>query len=187
MNFTSHQNYLSQYDKIAEQYDSLFIDKESLEENKEVANLLKVYKGSVYEIGCGTGLFLELCSIEPQNYLGIDPSEGMLKQLELKHPQFIERTRQTTFEEDNDMYRGYDNIISLFGSISYVDKESLRKIGESGKDYFLMFYKNGYRPVTYEKTNVDFVHNETDIFFLKKVLPLATLIEFNNYLIVKSK
>lgn len=177
----------SQYDEIASQYDELFTDKESLKENKEVANLLKAFNGSVYEIGCGTGLFLELYSVCPDKYMGIDPSNEMLKLLKKKHPTYLHSVYNIAFEEDDILYMCYDNIISLFGSISYVNKNSLVKIADSGKDYFLLFYKSGYNPVTYEKTNVCFTHNETDIFFINKVFPNATLQEFNNYLIVRSK
>ena len=177
----------SQYDEIASQYDELFTDEESLKENKEVANLLKVINGSVYEIGCGTGLFIELHPINPDKYMGIDPSSEMLKILRKKHPAYTHSVYDLSFEDEDIWYMAYDNIISLFGSISYVKKDSLMKIADSGKDYFLMFYKKGYRPVTYEKTNVCFTHNETDIFFIEKVFPNATIFEFNNYLIVKSK
>ena len=68
----------SQYDKIASKYDTLFRDETSLVENREVGQMLPPLNGSILDIGCGTGLLTEIAEIDPQEYLGIDPSKGML-------------------------------------------------------------------------------------------------------------
>ena len=64
----------SQYDKIASKYDTLFRDEMSLVENREVGQMLPPLSGSILDIGCGTGLLTEIAKIDPQEYLGIDPS-----------------------------------------------------------------------------------------------------------------
>ena len=41
----------------------------------------------VLDLGCGTGLLLELLALQPEDYLGIDPSEKMLEELQRKFPE----------------------------------------------------------------------------------------------------
>lgn len=81
----------SQYDDIAVKYDDLFRDESSLVENREVGAMLPPLKGSILDIGCGTGLLTEIYNVSPNDYLGIDPSKGMLSQFKAKHPEFTDR------------------------------------------------------------------------------------------------
>ena len=41
----------------------------------------------VLDLGCGTGLLLELLALQPEDYLGIDPSQKMLDELRRKFPE----------------------------------------------------------------------------------------------------
>ena len=41
----------------------------------------------VLDLGCGTGLLLELLALQPEDYVGIDPSEKMLEELQRKFPE----------------------------------------------------------------------------------------------------
>ena len=41
----------------------------------------------VLDLGCGTGLLLELLAVQPEDYLGIDPSEKMLDEFRRKFPE----------------------------------------------------------------------------------------------------
>ena len=41
----------------------------------------------VLDLGCGTGLLLELLALQPEDYLGIDHSEKMLEELQSKFPE----------------------------------------------------------------------------------------------------
>ena len=41
----------------------------------------------VLDLGCGTGLLLELLALQPEDYIGIDPSEKMLEELQRKFPE----------------------------------------------------------------------------------------------------
>jgi len=144
------------YDEIADQYVKLFHDPESVAEDKELFKLLDI-RGKILDIGCGSGLFLDY--FQPEHYTGIDPSENMLSFLREKHPGYQDKVIRCRFE---DFYgEGYDTIISLYGSASYIQPEILTRVKDclapGGKAY-LMFYKDGYQPVTYKKTGFDIGH-----------------------------
>lgn len=174
----------SRYDEIAGSYDTFFCDKESLEENSDVAKMLSQVSGKVYEIGCGTGLLTELIKITPENYYGVDPSSAMLDKFMDKHYEYRHRVMQDAFERDSVDINKFDWVISLFGSISYVEPESLKKIANGELHYFLMFYKPDYFPVTYTLAGVDFYHYKHSREKLESIFTGAIVEEFNNYLIV---
>lgn len=174
----------SRYDEIAGVYDSFFCDKESLEENDAVACMLSEVKGKVYDIGCGTGLLTEIINISPSEYYGIDPSHAMLDKFMEKHDDYRHRVIQSIFEKDTVDVNKFDWVISLFGSISYVEPTSLTKIARSNSHYFLMFYKPEYFPVTYMLAGVDFSHYKHKKSDLERIFKGAKIKEFNNYIIV---
>ena len=47
----------------------------------------------VLDLGCGTGLLLELLALQPEDYLGIDHSEKMLEELQRKFPEHETRKK----------------------------------------------------------------------------------------------
>lgn len=176
----------SQYDDIASKYDSLFRDETSLVEDNEVGEMLPPLTGSTLDIGCGTGLLTEIARIDPDNYLGVDPSKGMLEQFAKKHPEFKERIVCEPFNGKNLDCNNFNNIIALFGSPSYLSHFAVLAISKSKARKFLMFYKEQYHPVTYEKCEVEFKH----FFYSKKALCSLfgedNVSEYHNYLIVKT-
>lgn len=174
----------SQYDEIANKYDAFFTDKESIEENNAVSQMLSDVKGRVYDIGCGTGLLTEIIEISPKKYYGIDPSKEMLNKFVEKHPEYKFRVVQETFESDASNLNEFDWVVSLFGSISYVEPNMLKKISESDTHHFLMFYKEKYHPITYTLANVEFNHFRSSTEELSLLFPYSTIKEFNNYIIV---
>lgn len=159
----------SDYDLIAERYDGLFQDEASRTENEEVMFMANRWIGDrplrVLDIGCGTGLFLEYHGYRnrPIDYIGLDPSAQMLGQLVTRHPGYRGSIVNGRFEEfwDPD---GFDLIVSLFGSINYVDPRGLDRVFRMlrpGGRIFLMFYQDRYLPVTYEKCGVALPHYNT--------------------------
>lgn len=167
------------YNSIAKYYDSLFVDNLSNVENIEITRMLGNIQGSVLDIGCGTGLLVELIDILPADYVGIDPSYMMLRKFIEKHPEYETCLHCTSFEQYD--YTA-DNLIALFGAASYLNPDCLKKIGNSS--VFLMFYRSGYMPATYEKTGVYVPFYPYNLDWLSDYFVGCVIIEFNNYLIV---
>ena len=138
---------MSDYDAIADIYDDLYRDAESLAEDALVIEHLndrELLSGSVLDVGCGTGLLLDYCPDVP-SYVGIDPSAGMLDRARLKHPEAIfEQGTLATFEGGN-----FDAVLSLYGSLSYAPMNQVRRLrgllAEHGR-YFVMLFAPGYEP-----------------------------------------
>lgn len=144
------------YDAIAEGYDKFWMTPEAHRENQRIIHEVGYRGGSVLDIGCGTGLFLDYV-YGPDEYLGIDPSWKMLHQLLKKHPGT--HVLQTTFEAFWPGSRKFDLIVGLFAAPSYIDPRFLAgrlpALLEPGGRYFLMFYAPGYEPVTHKTNGID--------------------------------
>jgi hypothetical protein len=169
----------SSYDDIAENYDGMFSDPESLQDNQNIVDLIQYHAESVLDIGCGTGLLLDY--IQLVDYVGIDPSRIMLKCLENKYPKA--QTIQTLFEE----YAGpkVDLVISLFGSANHIHPEAIARIPcmvKKGGRWFVMFYKDDYFPITYIKSGIEISHHKGNHLLLP-----GKLSEFGNFWIVQGK
>lgn len=177
------------YDAISERYDDIFSDKDSERENLETYDLFKDHlHSSVLDIGCGTGLLLDITPAEKRfNYIGIDPSAKMLEKFREKHSgRTTARGVQTTFE-DYALKTNirFDLIVSLFGSISYVNPAFFGKIKDllrkPESKYFLMFFKNDYFPLTYQRTGICFSHYKTSLALLNDVFD--RVYEYSHYVI----
>lgn len=159
----------SDYDLIADRYDRLHIDPESQIENDEITTWLYAKSDErTLDIGCGTGLLLDYCRID--DYVGLDPSAQMLGQLVARRPNRRGNICNARFEEfyDGD---GFDLIVSLFGSMNYVDPAYFNRIYgllKPGGRIFAMFYQERYVPVTYERAGVAFPHHLTSEYDLSK-------------------
>lgn len=144
------------YDEIAQDYTEFFSKQEYVDEDDKLVELVKSLceiKGKILEIGCGNGRVTKKFNFQPDNYIGIDPSENMLnifKETNLKHI-------HTSFE-DFKTDEKFDFIFSLYGSPSYIKPHYLSKISELLNPkgwFFLMFYADGYIPITHEIFNID--------------------------------
>lgn len=164
--------YETPYDLIAEEYDDLFDEITDIYEDLSVIDLIDP-KGSILDVGCGTGLFLNY--VNPVKYTGIDISQKMLDILINKYPRHSENVINTTVKDFYPLEK-YDTIIGLYGVGSYLSREEIIKIksmlSEGGK-MFLMFFDEGYYPVTYSKTGIEVEHNKS--FALNKMK------RFNNF------
>ena len=174
---------LNNYNKIANQYDSLFTDKYSLKENEFVISILISngnLRGNILDIGCGTGLLIDCANINSNEYTGIDPSENMLNIAKLKHKEY----NFVCEKMENTEIKKYNSLVSLFGSVSYVNYDCLKRIKDylvpNGK-YFLMFFGYNYKPITYIKTGVYMEHNNYSIDLLKELFDEVFI--FNDYYI----
>jgi SAM-dependent methyltransferase len=168
------------YDAIAERYDDLFSSPEDRAESQRVVESVGYTGGSVLDIGCGTGLFLD--HEKPSFYLGIDPSHGMVARLQAKH-----LGAGTTITPLESFWPGcqFDLIISLFGSPSYVSGPALQRIPDMvapGGRYFLMFYAPDYTPVTYDRSGVHAVPH----LHLHDILP-GTVTRTGKYFVIEGK
>lgn len=173
---------LSFYDLAADSYDEIFSDVDSQIENMRVLEMFEQYlAGKVLDIGCGTGLLLDVTPHSRISYLGVDPSEKMLDRLIEKHS--FADTYQSTFEDFRALEK-FDFIASLFGAFSYVHPGAHRRIFDMlapGGKYFLMFYKKNYFPQLYQKTGICFSHYISDVEQLTETFD--RVFEYSNYLV----
>ncbi len=133
------------YDDLAEGYDDYHVDGKSQAENRLIADYLQSYIKSddlIVDLGCGTGLLLDLVSLPPERYIGVDISPGMLKYARAKHPGY--RFELGDIEKPIEALGAtkVDLAVSLFGSASYCDleavKHSVPEMVRPGGRFFLM-------------------------------------------------
>lgn len=145
------------YDTIAVQYDRMWKSASDLEEDAAVRRLITghfgAYAPTTLDVGCGTGLLLDMGVTSPALYTGIDPSQGMLNELVKKHNKVatvIPATAEEVLLEGlgaDDLLPTYDLVVSLFASASYTGPavwEAMRARSNSLVMY--MTYEEGYLP-----------------------------------------
>lgn len=137
------------YDLVAEDYDLSYSDRKSEAEDRFIFDYLYrrgCLRGSVLDVGCGTGVLLDKVSEIPpcyeMRYLGIDPSRGMLRQARSKHP--AEEFRIGSAEAipfSSGLIRRY---VSLYGSFNYcmqpirAVKEAARVLAPGGRLFIMV-------------------------------------------------
>lgn len=161
------------YDTLASLYDKRYSSLDCLEEDRIVFGFLREKaQGSILDVGCGTGLAVD--HLTPRRYLGIEPSQGMFNEFIRKHPDYP--IQQSTFE-DYPSGLIFDNVISLYGSCSYIKPSEYERLRDSGTLHFLMFYKEGYLPDYYAPGSGPV----TDYDLIRNVFPSTHV--FKNYLV----
>ncbi len=174
------------YDEFAKSYDDHYASAEFQEEDQLLFKIVSPWiRGKVLDLGCGTGLTLSYNDINVDDYLGIDPSAGMLAKLQAKFPGYV--TVNSTFEQWNETYQGskFDSILGLFGAPAYFAKESysqvLERLTPKGH-YFLMFYKPGYFPAhIYTEEDIAAAKARIDYDLINSTF--ETTFIFTNYLV----
>lgn len=107
------------YDARAAEYDTAYSNAEYRLEDQTVRRLIgEQLPDPVLDVGCGTGLTLELADIPPDQYLGIDLSEGMLQVARTKYPGF--KFRQGDGADAVRSGRRFGTILALYGVLSYM-------------------------------------------------------------------
>lgn len=139
------------YDELAEEYDSWYHTPTPLFENEVVRHLLSLIappQPRLLDVGCGTGLALELGLTSVENFVGVDPSRGMLSKLREKFPTAHAdlATFEDWFDQGGKDSEPFDVAISLFGSPSYMTPTYIEKIYDLAPVVLLMHYKEGYWP-----------------------------------------
>jgi len=136
------------YDQISGQYDRWYDTEDCQRENGMLARLLEGLEPPVLDLGCGTGLLLDLGVIGSRQYIGVDVSSGMLAQAAVKHP--AARWILGDIEAIPLPDRSVRSVVSLFGAMSYSQdparalSEIMRVIQRSGM-VFLMFRRPAHR------------------------------------------
>lgn len=133
------------YDDLADGYDDYHVDGKSLAENRLIADYLTRYikpDDLVLDLGCGTGLLLDLIDLPPERYIGVDISPGMLKFARAKHPGYRFELGDIEKPIEGLGATKVDLAVSLFGSASYCNldavKHSVPNMVRPGGRYFLM-------------------------------------------------
>ncbi|MCY4503626.1 MAG: class I SAM-dependent methyltransferase [Alphaproteobacteria bacterium] len=151
INRAIHDTGFDPYAAVADAYDlGIHRSRSEVERTQRIYDSVKIEPGAdILDIGCGTGTLVDFrfTDIEPDRYIGIDPSRAMLGVFADKHPEFHRRLVRTSFED----YwpkpgRKFDLVAALFGAPSYLaDPDSVsRKIGwllKPGGAAVLMYYR----------------------------------------------
>ncbi|MDI9256338.1 class I SAM-dependent methyltransferase [Flavobacterium sedimenticola] len=164
-------------------YDNLFQDEDSKMENAKLSEMIGQLEGSVLDVGCGTGLLLELKDIE--DYTGIDASPLMVQKLIEKFPNRKHQVMICKAEILSKSGRKYDNVIALF-SASYIQSPKAFFDLWNGKGkMFLMFYKEYYFPFTHERLSMFVPYKNRTMAELQVIFGEESVKAFNNYYIVQ--
>ena len=174
----------SVYDILAPTYDARYSTPEHSAENRQIAEMLGDLRNTrVLDIGCGTGLLIDIMPINPRRYLGVEPSQGMVNEFLRKHPEYPIRARSLGQLRDGQ----FDLAIALFGVASYLSEKELQSVPSLSERWFLMFYADGYAPDYYGKDGAAWAEGHKDRFSTALELGPTKVTEFANYKILEGR
>ena len=153
------------YNNLAEEYDAKYKSVQSQRENKAIYEILKDLvnpeNDRVLDLGCGTGLAVDLIDIK--KYIGLDKSKNMIEIFKGKH---ADKTVIQCNAKDFKCYEPFDVILSLF-SIPYIELNSIETIKENireGGVFLAVYYKKPWK-------SVDSVYHGHKVKYLLSVAP----------------
>jgi SAM-dependent methyltransferase len=171
------------YDEIAETYDLLYQDDESLDEDARLMEVLReadfIDGHSVLDVGCGTGLLLDYAEVP--DYMGFDPSGGMITRAQTKHPSA--EFKRASLRSFYDGGKRYERIVCLYGALSYTPMDEALRLPlllAPGGRYFAMVFADGYEPHRIEDAGVHAPHYGAQAL---DVLQPAHSMRFGNFII----
>lgn len=147
------------YDSIGPTYDGDWCSPSDLEENERVRELIVEHFGAhaptVLDVGCGTGLLLDMKITAPSLYTGFDPSQAMLNQFVMKHPE-VKRVYPMTARQFLDRMkpepRSYELVIAMFGVASYLEPRDVEELARlASSQVILMNYDAEWFPDYYDE------------------------------------
>jgi hypothetical protein len=164
----------SPYDEVGTDWDRALAASE--EERAAVVQLIRSLGGfkkkRVLDIGCGTGLTLDLGITEPVRHVGIDPSQGMLNTLVVKYPHTAgvhPMTLSTALEERVLGGTKFDLVVGLGGVASYLGEDELEGLMQhAAGPVVLTAYAPDFSPAVGDLVEVNLVRAR------KRLVTLAT-------------
>ena len=175
--------------KVFNEFDFLDWPIPKLHTNQEMdimaKTILYTFKDKkVFEAGIGNGDFVKLTKIKPEMYYGVDSSKKAIKQFRANALGFYRRCSTNSFEESINRWLSADSVvISLFGTASYFMHQYLEKLGESGLDYCLMFYREDFEPEEFKEMH----HFKYDRVQLKAMFSGCNIYNHQKYITISSK
>ena len=172
------------YNEKAQVYDDTYDAAYYKAEDEDLFRRIQAMRigSTVLDIGCGTGILLDYISVDPKDYVGIDPTHNMLTQFADKHPGY---TTVETPLEHFETAEVFDTVVALYGSPSYIDPAQYEKISDrvrSGGALCLLFYKPGYFPRNYTEAELATMEGRIDY---NKIVALGShAYIFNNYVMI---
>lgn len=143
------------YDSIATEYDDRYVTADDLAENEWIRKLIAGYfpgrAPSTLDVGCGTGLLLDLGVVSKKLYVGIDPSQGMLNELVRKHPEIkadavIAGTASDVLPALLVSRRKFDLVAAVFSAL-YLTPADWEAMAQLTQDIAIFFFpERGYLP-----------------------------------------
>jgi 2-polyprenyl-3-methyl-5-hydroxy-6-metoxy-1,4-benzoquinol methylase len=102
------------------------VRKQTLKNKLKLLNKLKKNKGSILDVGCGTGMFLEICKNDGWNIEGIEPDEDARKIAEKQLGRTLESNILNSLKEKSfdiiTMWHVLEHIHKLNETIKWVNK-----------------------------------------------------------------
>ena len=176
----NRQKLFGEFDML-DMYNKEYSEKQEME---IVQCVMNTFKKPVFEAGFGYASFAKLSKISPSDYYGVEPSKKAIEYFRANNTGFYKRVSNKCFEEAVEQWKGFEGVvIALFGTASYIMSPYLKILDGSNRDYFLMFYKEGYCPKDLNGMH----HFNYTREFLESELKRATIQEYGNYYIASTK